>query len=170
MALVDTGTRSASVRAVTPVTVLAFPIAALLEFAEARPHFARMLHAVSREIVARFRQANTTLVEALDRALEEERRRAALGRLLVSLIGVSLIGVYSLYNLLFSTATTVKAVLGHTEFASIPIIAFMTAIQVQFMRRSGYPASSFGLTLKDARRHAAQAVLLTLPPWPSRSS
>lgn len=98
-------------------------------------------------MAARLRHSNDARIEALDRALAEERTRAVLGRLLVSLIGV-----YSLYNLLFSTATTVKAVLGHTEFASIPIIAFMTAIQVQFMRRSGYPARAFGLTLDSARR------------------
>jgi CRP-like cAMP-binding protein len=158
LALLEMGARSATVRARTAVTVMAFPIASIVELSETRPHFARLVNGVSREVAARLRHSNDARIEALDRALEEEKTRAALGRLLVSLIGV-----YSLYNFLFSTATTVKAVLGHTEFASIPIIAFMTAIQVQFMRRSGYPARAFGLTLENWRRHAAQAVRFTVP-------
>ncbi|PYQ52289.1 MAG: hypothetical protein DMF78_11550 [Acidobacteria bacterium] len=169
LALLEMGARSATVRARTPVTVVAFPIASIVELWETRPHFARLVNGLSREVAARLRHSNDARIEALDRALEEERTRAALGRLLVSLIGV-----YSLYNFLFSTATTVKAVLGHTEFASIPIIAFMTAIQVQFMRRSGYPARAFGLTLDHAgmpRRPRCSRCLSSRvwsrrrPPW-----
>src|SRR5205814_7654429 len=112
LALLEMGARSATVRARTAVTVMAFPIASIVELSETRPHFARLVSGVSREVASRLRQSNDARIMALDRALEEERTRAALGRLLVSLIGV-----YSLYNFLFSTATTIKAVLGHTEFA-----------------------------------------------------
>src|SRR5262249_33610898 len=73
LALLEMGARSATVRARTPVTVMACPIATIVELSEARPRFARVVHGLSRNVAARLREANDARSAALDRALEEER-------------------------------------------------------------------------------------------------
>src|SRR5205814_815214 len=132
MALLDEGARSATVRALTAVQVLALPIARVAALAGESPSIARVMVGIARQVVARFRQANAARVDALDRALAEERTRAAMGRFVLSLILA-----YALYVFLLSTAAELKAILGRSEFATVPIILLMAAIQVEFMRDSG---------------------------------
>jgi hypothetical protein len=43
------------------------------------------------------------------------------------------------------------------------VIGLTALVQLNFMRRSGYPARFFGVTLKNAGRHAREALALTVP-------
>src|SRR5439155_12650298 len=106
-ALLDSGGRSATVRALSPVRVLAIPIAGITELAAARPHFAGVVGRIAGQVVARFRDANAARVEALDRALEEERTRVAMGTFVLALIVAN-----SLYVFLLGTAARLTAAAG----------------------------------------------------------
>jgi len=158
MALMDPGERSATVRAVGPVRVMAIPIAAMVRLSETRPGFTRVFVELAREVVSRLRQTNSTTVASLDRALEEEKTRVTMGRFLLSLIVA-----YSLYTFLLGTASRIKEAVGRSEMVSIPVIIVTAGILISFMRRSGYPPRFFGLTLRQAPRHTLEAVVLTLP-------
>jgi CRP-like cAMP-binding protein len=158
MALLDTAPRSATVRALTPVEVLALPIAAMAALADARPHLARVLIRLGGEAAARLRQANAARVEALDRALEQERTRVVMGRFVLTVI-IS----YSIYTFLLGTVSQFTAVVGRSEIVSLPVIGLTALVTLNFMRRSGYPARFFGVTFENAGRHAREALVLTVP-------
>ena len=155
-AVFDPGPRSATVRALTPVTVLAIPISSIV--AEGRPQLAGVLNKMTRHVISRFRASSVARVAALDRALEEERTRADMGRFVVSFIIA-----YSLYTFALGAAGQLKAALGHTELVSAPILALTAAIQLHTMRRLPYGAGFYGLTLKNGWRHALEALLFTVP-------
>jgi CRP/FNR family transcriptional regulator, cyclic AMP receptor protein len=158
LAVIDPGPRSASVRADGPVEVLEIPIAELMALAAERPHFALGLLGMARLVVERLRGSTGSVVESLERALREERTRSAMGKFTFTLIIT-----YSLYTWVLGTATQVKEALGRSELVTLPAVIITVAMLFWFMRSSGYPAAFFGLTLKRAGRHIAEALLLTLP-------
>jgi CRP-like cAMP-binding protein len=158
LAVIDPGPRSASVRADGPVEVLEIPIAELMALAAERPHFALGLLGMARLVVERLRGSTGSVVESLERALQEERTRSAMGKFTFTLIIT-----YSLYTWVLGTATQVKEALGRSELVTLPAVIITVAMLFWFMRSSGYPAVFFGLTLKRAGRHIAEALLLTLP-------
>jgi CRP/FNR family transcriptional regulator, cyclic AMP receptor protein len=158
MALFDPEPRSATVRALEPVRVLALPLARWADVATQRPSLVPVLLDVGALVAQRLRQSSETAVAAADRALAEERTRTMLGRFTLLLMLA-----YTLYTWLLGTAVQVKAALGRSEFVTVPFILICCSILFVFMRVSGYPARFFGLSLQDAGRHLRQAVLWTLP-------
>jgi len=158
LAVIDPAPRSATVRADGPVEVLAIPIADLMALAAERPHFALGLLGMARLVAERLRGSTASVVQSLERALQEERTRSAMGKFTFMLIVT-----YSLYTWVLGTATQVKQALGRSELVTLPAVIVTVAMLFWFMRSSGYPAAFFGLTLKRAGRHMAEALLLTLP-------
>ena len=158
MALLDPGSRSATVRAVDAVRILVIPIDAVVALAKERPTFVPALVGLARLVAVRLRITNSTAVESLDRALAEERTRVAMGKFTFLLIIA-----YSLYTWVLGTATQVKEALGRSELVTVPAIVVTAGILLWFMKTSGYPASFFGVTLKNWARHALEAVAFTLP-------
>lgn len=158
MALLDPGKRSATVRAVSEVKVLAIPIESIVALAQSRPSFVHALVGLARQVAARLRTSNSTAVESLDRALKEERTRTTMGKFTFMLIVT-----YSLYTWILGTATQMKEMLGRSEFITVPAVIIITGILAWFMRTSGYPASFFGISLRDARRHTLEALAFTFP-------
>ncbi len=158
MALLDPGTRSATVRALSPVTALVIPIGDILRLAEARPTMVRALVELARLVAARLRYTTSSAVGSLERALAEEQMRTTMGKFTLLLI----IG-FSLYTWVVGTASQLKELVGRTEFVTIPVIAAIAGFAYWFMKTSGYSARFFGLTLEKAGRHSAEAILFTLP-------
>jgi CRP-like cAMP-binding protein len=158
MALLDPGERSATVRALEPMRILVIPCERIIALAEERPTFVPALIGVARLVAARLRKTNDVTVQSLDRALGEERTRVAMGKFTFLLIIA-----YSLYTWVLGTASQVKEALGRSELVTVPVIAVTAGILVAFMKTSGYPASFFGITLRNAGRHVLEAILFTLP-------
>ena len=150
--------RSATVRAVGPVRMLVMPIDQVLALAQMRPSFVAVLIGIAGLVAERLRLSSSNAVESLERALAEERTRVTMGKFTFSLIVA-----YSLYTWVLGTATQVKAALGRSELITVPAILVTVGILLHFMRSSGFPASFFGMTLKNAGRDVLQAVVLTLP-------
>ena len=158
LALIDPAPRSATVRAVGPVELWVIPIADMLAVAAQRPSFAMALLGSAGLVVERLRLSTARAVEALERSLDEERKRSTMGKFTFLLIVA-----YTLYTWVLGTATQVKQALGRSELVTVPVVIFCAAILIYFMRSSGYSPAFFGLTLKRAGRHLVQACLLTLP-------
>lgn len=158
LALIDPAPRSASVRAIGPVDVLAVPIAELLELTIDRPSVAVGLLGMARAVAHRLRQSTDVMVRTLEQALEEQRTRSAMGRFTMLLILA-----YSLYSWVLGTAAQVKQSLGRSELVSVPVVLVTVGFVLAFMRGSGYPASFFGLSRERAGRHVLEALAFTLP-------
>ena len=158
LALLDPAPRSATVRACDAVELLSIPIAQIEALAAGRPSFAFGLLGAARAVVDRLRGSTSTAVESLERALEEERTRTAMGKFTFLLIVA-----YSLYTWLLGTASQVKQLLGRSELVTLPVILVTVSIIVWFMKSSGYPAAFFGLTRQRLGRDVLEACALTLP-------
>ena len=156
MALLDDGPRSATVIASTDLTVLVMPIEKLRALAKERPEFSASLLEMAGGLVARLRQANSSTVQNLQRALDEEKDRSILGRFTFMLIVT-----YSLYTWILGTAAQLKESMGRSEFITVPAIIIITAILAWFMRSSGYGPAFFGLNLQRWRRQVMESVALT---------
>ncbi len=158
MALFDRVPRSATVRAMGPVRVLALPLAGIVMQAEARPTLVPVLVDIGALVAERLRQAGINAAATADRALAEERTRSVMGRFTLLLMLA-----YTLYTWVLGTAVQVKECFGHSEFVTVPAIVVCCAILFVFMRVSGYPPRFFGLTLAGAGRDVRDALLFTLP-------
>ena len=158
MALFDRVPRSATVRAVGPVRTLVLPLTDIVTQTESRPSLVPVLVEIAALFAERLRLSSANAVAAAERALEEERTRAVMGRFTLLLIFA-----YLLYTWVLGTATQMKEALGRSEFITVPAIIICAAILFVFVRVSGYPASFFGVTAKNAGRDIREAVLLTLP-------
>ena len=158
MALFDRVPRSATVRCIDPVRTLVLPVADIVGQAELRPSLVPVLLDIAALVAERLRLSSATAVAAAERALAEERTRAVMGRFTLLLIFA-----YSLYTWVLGTAMQAKAMLGRSEFITVPAVVICVAILFVFVRVSGYPASFFGVTTKNAVRHIGEAIMLTLP-------
>jgi CRP/FNR family transcriptional regulator, cyclic AMP receptor protein len=158
MALFDRVPRSATVRAVGPVRALVLPLAGIVALAESRATMVPVLVDMGALVSERLRLSTSTAVAATERTLAEERTRAVMGRFTLLLMLA-----YTIYTWVLGTAVQLKAALGRSEFITVPAIVVCVLIMAVFVRVSGYPARFFGLTLRNAGRDAAEAVLLTLP-------
>lgn len=158
LALFDRVPRSATVRAHGAVRCLVLPLAHIVQLAEARPSLVPVLVDAGALVAERLRLASANAAATADRALGEERTRAVMGRFTLLLILA-----YTVYTWLLGTAVQVKALLGRSEFVTVPFIVICCSILAVFVRVSGYPARFFGLSVTGARRHVAEALLFTLP-------
>jgi len=158
MALLDPGTRSATVQAEDAVRAIVIPIADIVHLAESRPTFVHALVGLARLVASRLRQSNSTAVESLDRALAEERTRTTMGRFTFMLIVT-----YSLYTWILGTATQMKDALGRSEFITVPAIIIITGILTWFMKTTGYGPAFFGITLRNWQRQVVESILFTIP-------
>ncbi len=158
LAVIDPAPRSATVRALSDVDLLAVPIADMLALAHERPSFAIALLGTARQVVDLLRTSTNTAVESLQRSLDESRTRQALGQFTFLLIIA-----YTLYTWVLGTAVEVKQALGRSEFITVPFVLVCTGFLLYFMRSTRYPARFFGLTLEHAGRDMLEALLWTLP-------
>ena len=158
MALFDRVPRSATVRAQGPVRCLVLPLAHIVALAEARPSLVPVLVDAGALVAERLRTSSAAAAAAADRALAEERMRAVMGRFTLLLMLA-----YTIYTWVLGTAISVKQTFGHSEFVTVPAIVVCCLILFAFVRVSRYPARFFGLGTEGAGRHAAEALLFTLP-------
>lgn len=158
LALFDRVPRSATVRAQGRVRCLVLPLAHIVQLAETRPSLVPVLVDAGALMAERLRLASANAAATADRALGEERMRAVMGRFTLLLILA-----YTVYTWLLGTAVQVKALMGRSEFVTVPFIVICCSILAVFVRVSGYPARFFGLSRVDAGRHLREALLFTLP-------
>lgn len=158
MALFDRVPRSATVRAVGAVRVLALPLDDIVQLATTRPTLVPVLVDIGALVAERLRGVSSAAAERAERQLAEERMRVVMGRFTLLLILA-----YTLYTWLLGTALQVKQLFGRSEFVTVPFIVICCTILAVFVRVSGYPPRFFGLTTDKAARHAREAMLWTLP-------
>lgn len=141
-----------------PEKRLVLPIDAVIELAESRPGLERTMIGLSRLLADRLHGVRNSAAETLAAALEQARTRVAMGKFILLLIVT-----YSIYTWVLGTAKQATQLLGHSEFVTIPSVIAVVAVVLYYMRTAGYPAAFYGVTLKGARVHVLQALVLTVP-------
>ncbi|MBI5719391.1 MAG: cyclic nucleotide-binding domain-containing protein [Burkholderiales bacterium] len=159
VALLDRGTRSATVRAVEESVALMLRVRDLEQAAERAPHPAvQMQLNLGRELAQKIRVSTSGAVRHLEEALHEERKRVEMGRFMSRV----LIGT-CLYMFALVLMQPLKALVpDSTAFSVIILLGFAFGLYLN-IRTSMFPASAYGFTLAHWRPALREAALFSAP-------
>jgi CRP-like cAMP-binding protein len=159
VSLLDSGPRSASVRAITDAAVLVLPIKRLEEFSKGDASVdVQMKINLAYEMGRRLRTTNETTVKTLREKLQEAETRAEMGRFMSRV----LIGT-CLYMFALSATKSLAEKAPDTTMVTVPIlIAFAVALYIN-IKTSIFPPSAYGFTLHNWRPALKEAFLFSLP-------
>ena len=159
VALLDRGTRSATVRAVESSVALMLRVRDLEQAAEGAPHPAvQMQLNLGRELAQKIRLSTSSAVRHLEEALHEERKRVEMGRFMSRV----LIGT-CLYMFALVLMQPLKALVpDSTAFSVLILLGFAFGLFLN-IRTSMFPASAYGFTLAHWRPALREATLFSVP-------
>ena len=159
VSLLDSGPRSASVRAQDAASVLVIPIQDLENLSQAEQSVdTRMKINLAYEMGRRLRTTNETTVRTLREKLNEAEIRAEMGKFMSRV----LIGT-CLYMFALGATKALSQYLPDTTMVSIPIlVAFAIALYVN-IKTSIYPASAYGFNTENWQGALKEAFLFSLP-------
>jgi len=157
VALLDSGKRSATIRALEEARVLAISV----DGEEVEPPMSpatRMRLNLAREMARRVRGTTENAVRHLEESLREAETRAEMGRFMSRV----LIGT-CLYMFALALMLQVESLVTDTTVISVAVlIAFAAALYVN-IRTSMFPASAYGFTLHNWRPAMVEGLLFSLP-------
>lgn len=155
VALLDQNPRSASVRAIEPSVLLAYPLYDMQKLIEEKPLlYTTLLKNLGAHLSTSLRTTNEMTVLALREELALTKSRIATGRFLVYNYLV-----WSLYTLTMSFANKVAHHVSDTAILNFPMMVFYVLCTYVMMRYSGYPLSYYGLTLKNWRPAVIESLI-----------
>jgi CRP-like cAMP-binding protein/membrane protease YdiL (CAAX protease family) len=160
VSLLDSGARSASVRALIDATVLVLPIARIERLSHgAVPSLdVQMKINLAHQLGRRLRTTNVMTVQALRERLDEAETRAEMGKFLTRVLTGT-----CLYMFALSATMPLSALVEDTALVTVPIlIAFAIALYVN-VKASIFPASAYGFTLHGWRPAVREALLFSVP-------
>lgn len=141
MALVDRGSRSASVRAAANSRLLSTPFAIFRQAPgvasdqpELKQTYIKLVHNLAEVMSRRLRE------------LGDESLRQAVDRVNMGVFIISTISLLALYIIIINLVGKYGGVVTDTTFISIPLLGVFGGTTLHFVRRTGLPLASFGLT------------------------
>lgn len=159
VSLLDSGPRSGAVRAVDDSEVIAIPVARLHEHPDRQLSVGSQLKiSLAYELAARLRRTNVATVDTLRRQLDEAENRVEMSKFITRL----LIGL-CFYMFALGVTTALSKVVPDTSIISLPILTAFAIGVYRTVKTSPWPPSTYGFTLKNWRRNAAEGVLLSVP-------
>lgn len=159
VALFDSGTRSASVRALAPSVVLALRIGDLERLASTPLHPAvQMRLNLAQQMARRVRDSTANAVRHLEDGLLEAQKRVEMGRFMCRVLIGTCLYMYAMVMM-----QPLKALVPDTAVLSVPLLlAFAFGLYLN-IRTSLFPLSAYGFTLAGWRPALADASLFSLP-------
>lgn len=159
VALLDNAPRSASIVAAEDSRVLVVDLKTLESHGGQLGEAAtRMKINLGAQIAARLRNANDSTIAHLTARLAEEQLRVEMGKF----ISRMLFGV-SLYVFGLGLTSALSDVVPDSAIITVPISIVLAFFFFRTIKTSPYPIAAYGLTLKDWRGKALEAVLWSLP-------
>lgn len=151
LSIIDELTASATISAKTPCRLLKIFRSKISNLNDAN-----LYHAIAKTVTERLRETNDKVMRSLRQELEQSRKLAALGQFITYVL--LLISAYNI-TLQASMALVNNA---YTQlFASTSVIFIFTMVLYILMKRSGYRASEYGLTLNGARESLKDSLFYT---------
>lgn len=151
LALVDDGPRSSSVVCKTDCELLKFDIEALKKEPKFHSIYTKISPIIHQKITHRLRSTNIVTANALSDKYD------------MSIFFIRLLIALNLYTLSLHIIEKSKALFSTTTVMSVGIILAFTAVFISIIYSSNNPISFYGVSVKDAKKHIKEAVLLTIP-------
>jgi len=156
IAMIDSGPRSASVRARTNLELLALPIEALQGAIADDPYFAQAMMLSLKGVTRTIRETNHRLMQTMHAAVVEAAARADMARLTVAVV-VCL----CFYTLLLGALQKSTNLVSSYTFINVVLTGLFVGAILYVMLSSEQPIERFGLTLRGWRRSLAESVGFT---------
>lgn len=116
-----------------------------------------LIRNLAKSLSMRVRNANVAVAEALRNELEHARARVVMGMFIVAIVAM-----LSLYVMLLTYVQQYGKDLATPSFVTIPMIGIFAAIVFAYMRKTRYPLSVFGLTLKNWQISLKESLICTI--------
>lgn len=158
MALIDNSPRSASIRALVETTLLKLPFEKFSQLPESKEASSRLIVNLSKELSQRLRKTGSVAVRALQAELEGVKIRAEMGDYLFKFL-IMLSGWIFFITMLKEYKKVVKI----GSFITFPVILSLVFLCINVIKKSRYPSSYFGLTLKNWKHSFWESFIFTIP-------
>ena len=159
VALLDRGTRSATVRALEHSVVLALRVGDLERAAGEPPHPAvQMRLNLAHEMALKIRNSTSSAVRHLEESLLEAQKRVEMGRFMSRVLISTCLYMFALVLM-----QPLKALVpDSTVLSALVLIGFAFGLFLN-IRTSMFPISTYGFTLSNWRPALTEAFLFSLP-------
>ncbi|MFH2129483.1 MAG: cyclic nucleotide-binding domain-containing protein, partial [bacterium] len=158
VSLLDNNPRSASVRAAIDSKLLEIKVDDLNAMASANDSVtSRIKVNLAREMGKRLRKTNETTVKTLHDQLAEAKARVAIGTIICWL----LVGICC-YVVVLKSISSIASSAASTTIISVVILAVFGIMTFAAAKRSGYPLSTYGITLDRWKQSAMESILLSM--------
>lgn len=156
LALLDSGPRSASVRAKTVTCLRKLSFADIREIANKDNAINGIFFQLSKNISQRLRCTNDVVRDALEKQVDEYKTRVSMGNFVVNVIIALCLIAFGLDGLKYA-----MSIAPTSSYVTLPL-TFSLLIFIYFlMRSSNLPWSSFGFTLTNLKRSVYEGVGFT---------
>lgn len=157
IALFDHGTRSASVKAATPCTLLRIKYEDLSRLAEANPDFYKLLLNICKNISLHLRHTNDVTISALEKSVAEYSMRITMSSFMINMIIA-----FCVYSFLLSGLNLISKPSTLSTIITIPLTLFFLVLIYLIIRSSNLPWRLFGFTTVHWKRSLVD-VIMTAP-------
>lgn len=155
LALIEEGKRSADLRTLEPTTVMRFPGDEIRKRGDLS---AAMRGALATLLSERLRHTNEVTVRSMQAQLTMAKERVAQG-----IVVVTLVLLLAAYIVIQGILDQLRDHIRNTTFISAGLLLLFALVTGVALKRTGYPWSSYGLTLEKWPRVTIMAVLYSLP-------
>jgi CRP-like cAMP-binding protein len=156
VALLDSGPRSASVRAKTHTRLRKLSFADIHEIANKDKAIYSICFQLSKNISQRLRVTNDVARDALEKQVDEYKTRVAMGNFVVNVIIALCLIAFALDGLKYA-----MSIAPTSSYVTLPLTFFLLIFIFSLMRSSNLPWSSFGFTLTNLKRSIYEGVGFT---------
>jgi CRP-like cAMP-binding protein/membrane protease YdiL (CAAX protease family) len=158
MALVDQSTRSASARATEETELLVIPYDKLSSLAQKNDTFTHISLNISKQISHRLRRTDEVTVKSLKAELEWTKVRLEMGRFFFGML-IVLSGWVFIISALKEYDVQIKT----TAMVSFPLLLVLMSLCINYVGKSIYPLSFFGLTSEKWKKDCFEGIFFSLP-------
>lgn len=157
VALIDQGTRSASVRAgATPVRLLEISTEALRAMAEQDFSFHPILLQIAKNLSSHLRLANEAIILSFKSKIDEYKLRVSMGSFMMNVIAALCI-----FDVLASVSPYLMHIVSSSTIITIPLTMLCVFFSVLIIKSSHLPLRALGLTLENWRPSVFESLIFT---------
>jgi CRP-like cAMP-binding protein/membrane protease YdiL (CAAX protease family) len=153
LAFIDRAPRSSSVIALEPVRALVLEESAWSLIERDAQLFAKIYRNIAARLSDRLRSSNDVVVQSLEKELAVAKLQVFTGNFMVVFLILLPLYVFAIHSMQYLTR-----IFGNPLFVTVPVSLVILAAFIWVARKSGYPWSFFGLTLRNWRQAVMEAI------------
>ena len=158
VSLLDSGLRSASVCAKSFCRLRSISFTDLQAIANKDKTIYSIFYHLSKNIGRRLRHSNDIALQAMEKQLDEFKTRVTLGNFFVYIVIMLSLFTFSLDGLKY-----VMNVGKNSSFITLPLTLAFFVFFIAFIKTSGFPLKTFGLTLTNWKKAVLEGIVFTIP-------